>query len=114
MTVQYKFSLLTWQIFRCIMYAMLFTIIALLVGMIGYHKFEHLSWIDSFANASMILSGMGQLNPLKTSGGKIFASCYALFSGLAFIASIAVILSPVFHRFLVKAHLESISLSKED
>src|SRR5665213_3388165 len=56
---------------------------ALSVGMIGYHYFENQPWIDSFANASMILSGMGPLGELHTNVGKIFAGCYALFSGLA-------------------------------
>jgi hypothetical protein len=78
----------------------------LMIGMAGYHIFENLGWIDSFANASMILSGMGPLGELKTSGGKIFAGCYALFSGVAFLTSIGLVFAPVFHRFLHKFHLE--------
>jgi hypothetical protein len=81
--------------------------IALIIGMSGYHFFEGLSWIDSFANAAMILSGMGPLNSLSTFGGKLFAGLYALFSGLTFITVVGVILSPlvhrVFHRFLLEA-----------
>ena len=77
------------------------------IGMIGYHDFEKMSWLDSFANASMILSGMGPLGPLQTSAGKFFAGCYALFSGLAFITSIGVVFAPIFHRFLHKFHLEN-------
>lgn len=84
--------------------------IALYIGMLGYHVYENMSWTDAFVNASMILSGMGPLNPLVTTGGKIFAGCYALFSGLAFIVIIAVIFSPVIHHFFRKVHLES----KED
>jgi len=80
---------------------------SLLVGMLGYHAFEHLDWIDSFANAAMILSGMGPLGELKTSGGKIFAGCYALFSGVAFLTSFGLVFAPVFHRFIHKFHLES-------
>jgi len=76
------------------------------IGMAGYHVFENLSWLDSFANASMILSGMGPLAPLQTPAGKLFAGCYALFSGLAFITSVGVVFAPVFHRFLHKFHLE--------
>ena len=80
---------------------------SLLIGMAGYHIFEHLSWLDSFANASMILSGMGPLGELKTPAGKIFAGCYALFSGVAFLSSVAVVFAPLFHRFIHKFHLET-------
>ena len=80
---------------------------SLVVGMAGYHVFEHMSWLDSFANASMILSGMGPLSPVQTNAGKLFAGCYALFSGLTFLTSIGVVFAPVFHRFLHEFHLES-------
>jgi hypothetical protein len=80
---------------------------SLSIGMAGYHIFENLSWLDSFANASMILSGMGPLAPLQTSAGKLFAGCYALFSGLAFITSMGFVFAPVFHRFIHKFHLET-------
>jgi hypothetical protein len=76
------------------------------IGMVGYHVFESMSWLDSFANASMILSGMGPLAPIQTSAGKMFAGCYALFSGLAFITSAGVVFAPVFHRSLHKFHLQ--------
>jgi len=79
---------------------------ALLIGMAGYHIFENMGWIDSFANASMILSGMGPLGELKTSTGKIFAGCYALFSGVAFLTSVGIVFTPIFHRFIHKFHLE--------
>jgi hypothetical protein len=78
----------------------------LAVGMAGYHHFEKLSWIDAFANAAMILSGMGPLAPLQTNSGKIFAGCYALFSGLAFVSILGIVLAPVAHRFLHKFHLD--------
>lgn len=81
--------------------------VSLIIGMVGYHCFENLNWVDSFANASMILSGMGPLGELKTTGGKIFAGCYALFSGVAFLTSVAVVFAPMFHRFIHKFHLES-------
>lgn len=76
------------------------------VGMLGYHGFERLSWLDSFLNASMILTGMGPANELHTSGGKLFAGCYAIFSGIVFLSMTAVLLSPVAHRFLHRMHLE--------
>ena len=79
---------------------------ALFLGMIGYHRFESLSWIDSFLNASMILGGMGPVNEVKTQGGKIFAGCYALFSGLLFIAIAGLIFTPLIHRLLHIFHFE--------
>jgi hypothetical protein len=84
--------------------------IALYIGMLGYHVSERMSWIDSFLNASMILSGMGPATTLTTTEGKLFAGLYALFSGLAFIAIVVIMLSPVIHKFFRKIHLES----KED
>jgi hypothetical protein len=80
---------------------------SLMIGMAGYHYFEHLSWLDAFVNASMILSGMGPVAELHTSAGKLFAGCYALFSGIAFLTSIGVVFAPIFHRFLHKFHLEA-------
>jgi len=79
---------------------------SLLFGMIGYHITENMPWIDAFANAAMILSGMGPLTELHTSAGKLFAGAYALFSGLAIIVIVGVIFAPVVHRFLHKFHLE--------
>ena len=78
---------------------------SLLIGMVGYHSFEQMAWVDAFSNAAMILSGMGPLAPLHTSAGKLFAGCYALFSGLAFMVILGVIVAPVVHRFLHKFHL---------
>jgi hypothetical protein len=86
--------------------ALLSIAVCLGLGMAGYHFLEHLSWIDAFANASMILSGMGPLAPLQTNAGKIFAGCYALFSGLAFITIVGIVLAPIAHRALHKFHLE--------
>jgi hypothetical protein len=80
-------------------------IIALLIGMLGYHHYEKMSWVDAFANASMILSGMGPFGPLTTTGGKIFAGFYAIFSGLSFILIIGIIFAPIIHRFFHKFHL---------
>ncbi len=77
------------------------------IGMAGYHFLENLNWVDAFTNAAMILSGMGPLAGLQTKSGKIFAGCYALFSGLAFLTSVGVFFAPIFHRFLHKFHLES-------
>lgn len=92
---------------RNLIVGIFFIFISLLIGMFGYHEFEKMSWTDAFANASMILSGMGPLSPLETNSGKIFAGFYALFSGLAFIAIIVIIFSPIIHVFFRKIHLET-------
>jgi len=76
------------------------------IGMTGYHIFERLPWLDAFLNAAMILSGMGPVATLQTDGGKLFAGCYALFSGIALISIVGIIFAPVVHRFLHKFHLE--------
>ena len=80
-------------------------LIALGIGMLGYHYLEGLSWIDSLLNASMILGGMGPVNQLQTVAGKLFASFYALFSGVVFIAAMGILAAPIFHRFLHRFHL---------
>ena len=89
-------------------------VVALGIGMAGYHVFEKLPWIDAFLNAAMILSGMGPVATLQTDGAKIFAGCYALFSGLALIAILGIIFAPVIHRSLHKFHLEDEGRVKKD
>ncbi len=76
------------------------------IGIFGYHFIEGLSWIDSLLNASMILGGMGPINELHTTGGKLFASFYALFSGIIFLVIAGILIAPVGHRFLHQWHLE--------
>lgn len=89
-----------------IMLAILLVTLALSLGIFGYHWIAGLSWVDSLFEASMILGGMGPFNQIKSSGAKIFASGYALFSGLVFIALIGIILAPVAHRLLHKFHAD--------
>jgi hypothetical protein len=79
---------------------------ALFLGILGYRSFEGMSWLDAFLNASMILGGMGPVSQLQTSGGKFFAGCYAIFSGVVFISTAAVVLGPIAHRFLHRFHLD--------
>jgi hypothetical protein len=76
------------------------------IGMIGYRYFMDLSWVDSLLNASMILTGMGPVDKASSDGGKIFSSIYAVYSGVAFLTSVAFLASPIFHRFLHKFHLD--------
>jgi hypothetical protein len=80
--------------------------VSLLGGMLGYHVTEDMGWIDSFANASMILSGMGPLEPLKTPAGKLFAGTYALYSGLVLVMASGVVLAPIVHRMFHRFHLQ--------
>ena len=80
--------------------------VSLFVGMAGYHVFVDLPWIDSFLNASMILSGMGPIAAPQTSAGKLFAGFYALYSGLVLIVIAGVIFAPVIHRFFHRLHLQ--------
>jgi hypothetical protein len=94
---------------RMLQYSMItaaMILFSLMIGMLGYHYFESLSWIDSLLNASMILGGMGPVDTLRTSPGKIFASFYALYSGIVLLASVGVLAAPLFHRVLHRFHLE--------
>jgi hypothetical protein len=95
------------RMLRNLFVAFLMILAALFMGMWGYHHFEKMSWIDSYVNAAMILSGMGPVGTLNTAGGKIFAGTYALFSGLFFILVVGVIIAPIANRFFKKIHLES-------
>jgi hypothetical protein len=87
-------------------YAVLACAIALGTGVVGYHLLAHLGWTDSLLNASMILGGMGPVDPLKTNGAKVFASLYALFSGLVFIGVLGLLLAPFIHRVMHKLHMD--------
>lgn len=79
---------------------------ALVIGIIGYHWIAGFDFVDSLLEASMILGGMGPVNPLTTEGAKLFASGYALFSGLVFIAVMGIVLAPLTHRMLHKFHID--------
>lgn len=80
---------------------------SLAIGILGYHFLEGLAWIDALVNAAMILGGMCPVNALHTSAGKLFASFYALYSGIVFLLAVGIIFVPVFHRILHHFHLES-------
>ena len=76
------------------------------LGVAGYHYIEELPWVDALVNAAMILGGMGPVNALRTTGGKLFAAFYALFSGLVFLVVVAVVFAPLIHRLLHYFHLD--------
>ena len=80
--------------------------VSLGIGVIGYHGFEKLSWLDALLNASMILGGMGPVNPITSAAGKWFASFYALFSGMIFLGIVGIVAAPIFHRILHIMHLD--------
>ncbi len=86
--------------------AVLLILVALFIGIAGYHWIAGLGWVDSLLNASMILGGMGPVNLLTNAGAKVFASLYALFSGLVFIAVMGIVFTPIAHRMLHKFHMD--------
>jgi hypothetical protein len=94
------------RVARHILLALFLVAIALGIGVIGYHSLGGLEWIDSLLNASMILGGMGPVDPLHSSAAKIFASFYALFSGLAFVGIASIMVAPFAHRLLHRFHFE--------
>jgi hypothetical protein len=93
------------RVLKNLLIACVFIAIALFIGMAGYHFICGFGWIDSLQDASMILAGMGPVDVIQNNAGKLFASAYAIFIGVAFLSITAVILAPVAHRFLHKFHL---------
>ncbi|MBS1772797.1 MAG: hypothetical protein JST82_08050 [Bacteroidetes bacterium] len=94
------------RMFRSIMFACIILALCLAIGVLGYHYTDGTPWIDSLHNASMILSGMGPVVEIKSNAGKIFSSAYALFSGVAFITNIGIILAPAAHRLFHRLHID--------
>ena len=84
--------------------ALALLVVSMGAGMLGYGQLEQLSPIDAFLNAAMLLGGMGPVHLPVTPGGKLFAGLYALYAGLVFIASAALIFSPIVHRVMHKMH----------
>ena len=93
--------------------ALLLIAASLLIGVVGYHWLAGFEWIDSLLEASMILGGMGPINDLHTTSAKVFASLYALFSGLVFIGIMGVVLAPLAHRMLHKFHVDEKDLKSK-
>ncbi len=94
------------RVFKNLSLATLILGVCLGMGVVGYHYIAGFAWIDSLLNASMILSGMGPVGDIKNDSGKVFASVYALFSGVAFITNIGILLAPAIHRMFHSLHLE--------
>jgi len=83
-----------------------FLAVSLGIGSVGYHQLADLGWVDAFLNASMILTGMGPVDKLETDAAKIFASLYAVFSGVSFLTFCGVLFTPFYHRFMHRFHLD--------
>lgn len=103
-------KLLPWPKFilrlaRSFLATALIVAIALSLGILGYHGIAHLGWVDSILNASMILTGMGPVDPMKDTAAKLFASAYALFSGVVFLSAMAIVTAPILHRIFHACHL---------
>lgn len=94
------------RMLRSLVVATVVLFMCLSIGILGYHFTDNIPWIDSVHNASMILSGMGPVVEIKSTAGKIFSSFYALFSGIAFITNIGIILAPAAHRLFHSLHLD--------
>jgi hypothetical protein len=81
-----------------------FVAFSLFIGMAGYAYYEHLTWMDAFLNAAMLLGGMGPVEAPQSSAGKLFAGLYALYAGLVFLVAFAILIAPAVHRMLHKFH----------
>jgi hypothetical protein len=95
-----------WRMLRAFVLWLMLSVGGLAIGMAGYALTEGMSLIDAFLNAAMILSGMGPTAELKTTGGKLFAGFYALFSGLFIVVATGLALAPLLHRMLHAFHVE--------
>jgi len=98
-----KFYLRLW---RSVVTASVIIFLSLGIGVLGYHFCNKLSWLDALLNASMILTGMGPVDPIQSVSSKLFASFYALFSGIVFLTAVGVLFAPIAHRLVHKFHLE--------
>lgn len=94
-------------------FATLLILLSLLAGMYGYRHFAGLGWTEAFYNAAMILTGMGPaldveaLQVGQRASVQVFAGCYAIYSGVVFLAASGLIFTPLLHRFFHKMHLET-------
>lgn len=86
--------------------SMCFLTFSLMIGILGYHFIGGLPWVDALVNASMILGGMGPVDAITSTPGKVFASFYALYSGISFLTSFSILLAPALHRLLHQFHLD--------
>lgn len=102
-----------WRLLKRLGLAFAFLLLPLAVGIAGYHWIGGLGLVDSFLNASMILGGMGPVDPMTSTAAKVFSGCYALFSGIVFVALAGFMVAPVLHRVLHHFHYEEDQKEKE-
>ena len=102
------------RVFLSFLSSLLVVAISLGIGTCGYYFFGELAWIDALLNASMILAGMGPVDPMNSVGGKLFATFYCLFSGIVFLTLMAIILAPIYHRFLHNFHFVDADDASDD
>jgi hypothetical protein len=95
------------RVARHVLIALIIVAFSLGLGVAGYHYLAGLAWIDALLNASMILTGMGPVDTLHGTQAKLFASFYALFSGVAFLGVASILVAPLAHRLLHRFHLEA-------
>ena len=88
-------------------YASLVLLGSLIMGVAGYHWIAGFAWIDALLNTAMLLGGMGPVDPLRTTAGKLFATVFALYAGVIFLVVAGLILTPVFHRVIHRFHWEA-------
>jgi hypothetical protein len=100
------------RVAKCLALAMGVLGVALGIGVLGYHLCAGLAWIDALLNAAMILTGMGPVDPMRSPGAKLFASGYALFSGVVFITVMGLIIGPIVHRVLHRFHIDEDDLRR--
>jgi hypothetical protein len=93
---------------RAAIYAFALVAATLAIGMLGYRALEHMSWLDAFHQAAMLMSGMGPVVDIRSTAGKIFDGVYALFCGVILLASTGLLFAPVIHRILHKFHIEDV------
>jgi len=91
---------------KCFVATLVIVAFSLAIGMFGYHYCGGLSWLDSLLNASMILTGMGPVTPMESSTGKCFSIFYCLYSGIAFLSLVAILIAPIYHRFIHRFNLD--------
>ncbi len=101
------------RVFRSFLATLAIVGFSLLFGSLGYCYFGHLNWDDGLLNAAMILTGMGPVDRMTTTPGKLFAAAYALYSGVAFLSMVAILIAPILHRFLHRFHLEMDQVSED-
>jgi len=94
------------RLMRYLLYSLVLIMISVMIGTAGYRYYADLSWIDAFYNACMILTGMGPVSVMQTDAAKVFSSFYALFSGIAFLSTVAIFFAPIAHRFLHMLHID--------